>query len=235
MKAKDNATLSTLRLLLSAVKNKQIDVGHELSDAEIQDVIKSQVKQLKDSVTSFSQGGRDEMVASAQAEIQVLEAFLPAQMGEEELTMLLKGVVETSGATTKADMGKVMGAAMKAVNGQADGSRIKKIIETLLPVLIITAVGLVSAHQVSAASLLSAFSNGTEYTQLLLRLFRVLVLWLGIPAITMILTAGFQYTTAGNRDNVHSDSMSKLTQGIFVTIIIAGVFALCTVVLQQLS
>lgn len=72
MKAKDSATLSTLRLLLSAMKNKKIDVQHELSDAEVQDVVKTQVKQLKDSIESFKAGGREDLAVSVQVEIGVL-------------------------------------------------------------------------------------------------------------------------------------------------------------------
>ena len=237
MKAKDNATLSTLRLLLSAIKNKQIDVGHTLSDSEIQDVVKTQVKQLKDAVESFTQGGREDMAQASSAEIQVLEQFLPAQMSEEELVQILKGVVEASGAQSKADIGKVMGPAMQAVAGRADGSRVKTIVQSLLPVLVLMIFGVASVHQdvLAAVPLLDTFKNGTQYTELLLRSFRVLVLWLGIPAITMILTAGFQYTTASYRDNVHSDSLSKLTYGIFATLIVAGLFAFCTIILQQIS
>src|SRR3989338_8870037 len=123
MKAKDSATLSTLRLLISAMMNKKIDVQHELSDAEVQEVVKSQVKQLKDSIESFKAGGREDLATSTQTEIFVLEQYLPAQMGDEELTKIVKEVVEKSGATSKADMGKVMGAAMAAVAGRADGSR----------------------------------------------------------------------------------------------------------------
>ncbi|MBI2473126.1 GatB/YqeY domain-containing protein [Candidatus Uhrbacteria bacterium] len=237
MKAKDNATLSTLRLLLSAIKNKQIDVGHVLSDSEIQDVVKTQVKQLKDAVDSFTQGGREDMAQASAAEIQVLEQFLPAQMSDEELTQILKRVVESSGAQSKADIGKVMGSAMQAVAGRADGSRVKTIVQSLLPVLILVVFGAMSANHetVAAIPLLDTLSNGTQYTELLLRLFRVLVLWLGIPAITMILTGGFEYTTASYRDEVHHHSLSKLTFGVFATLIIAALFAFCTIILQQIQ
>src|SRR3989338_10989034 len=130
-----------------------------------------------------------------------------------------------------------MGPAMQAVAGRADGSRVKTIVQSLLPVVVFIIFGLTSTSQevLAMVPLTNLFSQGTQYTELLLRLFRVLVLWLGIPAITMILTAGFQYTTASYRDNVHSDSLSKLTYGIFATVIVAGLFAFCTIILQQIS
>src|SRR3989338_7659031 len=167
MKAKDNATLSTLRLLLSAIKNKQIDVGHVLSDSEIQDVVKTQVKQLKDAVESFTQGGREDMAQSSAAEIQVLEQFLPAPMSEEELTQILKSVVEASGAQSKTDIGKVMGPAMQAVAGRADGSRVKTIVQSLLPVVVFIIFGLTSTSQevLAMVPLTNLFSQGTQYTE----------------------------------------------------------------------
>jgi len=132
MKNKNNATLSTLRLLRSALKNKQIDVQHELSEEEVIVVIKSQLKQLQDSLDSFSAAGRQESVLQLKAEMSVLGEYLPAQMTDEQLLETVKNVMAQIGPVTKADMGKVMGLAMKAVQGQADGTRVKKIVETLL-------------------------------------------------------------------------------------------------------
>ena len=130
-----------------------------------------------------------------------------------------------------------MGPAMQAVAGRADGSRVKSIVQSLLPILVLVIFGVTSVNQdvLAAVPLLDTLSNGTQYTELLLRLFRVLVLWLGIPAITMILTAGFQYTTASYRDEDHHNSLSKLTFGVFATLIVAALFAFCTIILQQIS
>ena len=132
MKNKDNATLSTLRLLRSALKNKQIDVQHELSEEEVMAVVKSQLKQLQDSLDSFLAAGRQETVSQLKAEMAVLAGYLPAQMSDEALLEAVKVVIQQCGAVTKADMGKVMGLAMKAVQGQADGTRVKKVVETIL-------------------------------------------------------------------------------------------------------
>ena len=236
MKAKDSATLSTLRLLLSALKNKKIDVQHELSDTEVQEVVKAQVKQLKDSIEAFKAGGREDLAVSVQIEIAVLEQYLPAQMGDEELVQVVKEAVEKSGATSKADMGKVMGAAMAAVAGRADGSRVKEIVGSLLASFTLVIVGLSFAQEVYAAiPLVDTFSSGSAYAGFMLRITRVLMLWLGIVAISMILNGGFDYMTASNRDEVHSLSLSKITYGVFATLIIAGLFAFCTLALQQMG
>lgn len=236
MKAKNIATLSTLRLLISAMKNKEIDVQHELSDAEVQNVVKTQVKQLKDSIESFKAGGREDLATSVQAEIVVLEQYLPTQMNDEELARIVKEVVEKSGAISKADMGKAMGAAMAAVAGRADGSRVKKIVGSLLASFVLVVVGMSFSQEASAAiSLIETFSSGSAYVGFLLRITRVLMLWLGIVAITMILSGGFQYMIACNRDEEHTRALTKMTYGILVTMIIAVLFAFCTLVLQKIG
>ena len=132
MKAKNNATLSTLRLLRSALKNKQIELQHELSDEEVLSVIKSQVKQLKDAAVSFEEGGRDDLAKSTQVELVVLEAYMPEEMSEEQLTQIVKEVVEQTGATSKADFGKVMPQVMKKGAGKIDGSIAQSILKSKL-------------------------------------------------------------------------------------------------------
>jgi uncharacterized protein YqeY len=234
MKAKDSATLSTLRLLLSALKNKKIDVQHELSDAEVQDVVKTQVKQLKDSIESFKAGGREDLAMSTQTEIGVLEQYLPAQMSDEELTKVVKEAVEKSGATSKADMGKVMGAAMAAVAGRADGSRVKEIVGKLLPVFLLILGGFLAPHDaLAAADWSQPFMSTDAYANFLLRVTRVLVLWLGIAGIALILEGGFSYMISSDRDNEHEKAIGKMTYGIFGTLIVGAIFAYCTISLQN--
>lgn len=236
MKAKNSATLSTLRLLLSAMKNKKIDVQHELSDAEVTDVVKTQVKQLKDSIESFKMGGREDLATSVQVEIGVLEQYLPAQMSDGELTRIVKDVVEKSGATSKADMGKVMGQAMAAVAGRADGTRVKDIVGSLLTSFVLVVMGLsFSQEAVAAVPLIETFATGPAYFEFMLRVVRVLVLWLGVGAIVLILDGGFLYMRASNRDDDHEKAWGKMTVGVFSTLIVAGLFAFCTLALQQIG
>jgi uncharacterized protein YqeY len=237
MKAKENATLSTLRLLLAAMKNKQIDLMHALSDAEIRDVMKTQVKQLKDSIVSFEAGARADMVASAQAEIVVLEKYLPAQISDEALHAIVVAAIAETGATSKADMGKVMGAAVKAAAGGADGGRVKHLVMQLLPVVVMVVIAsLTASRSVFAAIPLSMddFGLDASFFELGLRLFRVLILWLGVPGITLLLAGGFQYMVASARDAEHVEAWGKIMTGFFGTVVVAGVFAITTVALQRL-
>lgn len=237
MKAKDSATLSTLRLLLSAIKNKKIDLMHELSDAEVQDVIKSQVKQLRDSIISFEQGGRLEMVESAKGEIAVLEKYLPAQMSDEELKALVEKAIAETGVTSKADIGKVMGVAMKASQGKADGLRVKEVVMQLLPVFIMILVGSFFASRPAFAAIPlspSDFGIDASFVELGLRLFRVLILWLGVPATVAILVGGFKYMIASGGDDRQEEALTYFRNGMFVSIVIFLAFSVCTIVLQKI-
>ncbi len=236
MKARDSATLSTLRFLLSAVKNKKIDKQHDLSDAEVEDVIKTQVKQLKDAIVSFEAGARRDMVASAQAEIVVLTRYLPEQMSDEALAAIIKETIVQTGASGKADSGKVMGACVKAVQGKADGARIKAIVTQLLPALVLAVTfGFVEPVLAGSIPMQSGdFGSDESVLEIGLRAVRVLVLWFGIGALTLIISGAFQYMNASYRDDEHTSALGKITQGIFITIIVAGIFAVSTVFLQRL-
>jgi len=240
MKAKNSATLSTLRLLRSAIKNKAIDLRHDLSDDEVQAVVKSQVKQLKDSIESFKEGGRDEMVQDLQVELEVLSAYLPEEMGDEELESVVKGAVEASGASSKAEMGMAMGAAMKAVAGRADGNRVKTIVMKLLPSLALVLVG-TFAHATSALaaipldSELGSMGFSADFMVMGLQALRVIILWFGIAAIVNILNGGFQYMTSSMRDASHEAAMSKITMGLFATVVVAATFSAITIILQQIG
>ena len=237
MKAKDSATLSTLRLLISALKNKKIDVQHELSDAEVTDVVKSQVKQLKDSIESFKAGGREDLAASTQIEVTVLEQYLPAQMSDEELTQVVKGAVEKSGATSKADMGKVMGAAMAAVAGRADGSRVKEMVMRFLPIVVLVVCGTgVMMNPALAAIPLTGERMDTDFVSLAtgLRALRVLVLWIGILGITFILFGGFNYMKASSRDDEHKSALTFITLGVFASVAVFLMFGFSTIILQSI-
>lgn len=132
MKAKDEAKLSVMRLMRTAIKNKQIDVGHELSDEEAQAVVRGMVKQGKDALVDFTAGGRQDLVDKQNIELGILETFLPAAMPAEELEALCRQAVEQSGAKEIKDMGKAMGVAMKLVAGRADGNAVKEVIQKLL-------------------------------------------------------------------------------------------------------
>ena len=131
MKAKNESVLSALRLVRSAIKNKQIDLGHPLTDAEAQAVLKTLVKQYRDALVDFTTAGRTDLMEKQQAEITLLEKYLPAQMSEAEIEVIVQKVITDLQATPK-DMGRVMGTAVKEVAGRADGSLVKAAVEKLL-------------------------------------------------------------------------------------------------------
>ena len=129
MKAKDTVALSVIRALKTAMTNASIEkggLGTPLDDAEVTALIRKQIKQRQDSFTQFSNAGREELAANEAAEIKVLEAYLPAALTNEEITALVEAVVTESGASSKADMGKVMKLAQERAEGRADGKKLSQ-------------------------------------------------------------------------------------------------------------
>ncbi len=132
MKSKNKELLTTIRGVLAAVQGKELEAQKDLTDEEIQQVIKTMVKQANDAKKDFVTAGRDDLIEQSDREIAALEAYLPAQLGDDELADVVKAAVADSGAQSKADMGKAMGAAVAAVAGRADGGRVKDIVMSLL-------------------------------------------------------------------------------------------------------
>lgn len=132
LKAGESHKVGVLRLLITAMKNEQIKLGTELSDEQALKVLAAQAKQRKDSIAAYEQAGRQDLVDQEAAELPIIEAYLPAQMGDDELETIVKAAIEQVGASSPADMGKVMGAAMAKAQGQADGGRVSAMVKRLL-------------------------------------------------------------------------------------------------------
>jgi len=120
MRAKQADRLSTIRMLLAACKQKEVDERIELDDAAVIGIVDKLIKQRKDSVAAFAQGGRSDLVDKETAEIAVLEAYLPQRLCEQQIADEVGRLVVQTGATGPADMGKVMGAAKAQLAGRAD-------------------------------------------------------------------------------------------------------------------
>lgn len=120
MRAKDSERLGTIRLLLAALKQKEVDERVELDDAMVVAIVDKLVKQRKDSVTAFTQGGRTDLADKEAAEIKVLEVYLPQRLGADEIAAEVKAIVAELGAAGPGDMGKVMGAVKARLAGKAD-------------------------------------------------------------------------------------------------------------------
>lgn len=129
MKSKDELALSVLRLVRTALKNRQIELMRELKDEDAHAVLKTMIKQYQDAVSDFQSAGRQDLVERQQKEIDLISTYLPPAMAPEELEKIVKEAVTASGAT---DMGKAMGAAMKAVAGRADGNEVRAIVQRIL-------------------------------------------------------------------------------------------------------
>lgn len=126
------ARLQTIRFLRSALKNAEIDQKAPLTDDQILEIAAKQVKQLRDSIVEFEKGGRQDLVAKAQAEVDVLSEYLPEQMSEAEIRDLARQVIEEVGAQSPKDMGKVMGPLMARTKGRADGKLVNQIVKEIL-------------------------------------------------------------------------------------------------------
>lgn len=132
MKNKDSVTLDTVRMLISSVKNKAIDLGKEIDDADVVATIKSDLKKLKDGLDSFVSAAREDLAEKARVEIAILEKYLPAQMSDGELEAKVKAKLADLGITDVASVGKAMGSIMADLKEYADGSRIKQMVDKLL-------------------------------------------------------------------------------------------------------
>ncbi len=130
--SRDETRVSTLRLLLSEIKNQEIAVGTVLSDEDVILLIRKEAKKRKEASTGFRSGGREDSALKEEAELKVLESYLPAQLPNEELTKIVEEVINEMGASSMADMGKVIGAVMGKVKGQADGGTVSSIVKEKL-------------------------------------------------------------------------------------------------------
>lgn len=124
--------LSVLRLLKSALKYKQIELGRELTDADVLPVIQKEVKQRRESASEFTKGDRAEMAAKELSEAELLTAYLPAQLSDADLAAIIDTVITETGAQSLQDMGKVIGVVMGKTQGQADGARISGLVKLRL-------------------------------------------------------------------------------------------------------
>ena len=129
MRAKDSLALTTLRAVKSAIKNAAIEKGGadaELDDSEATNVIRKQIKQRQDSIEQFNKAGRAELAEQEQAEIAVLEKYLPAALSEEEIASIVEAAIAETGATGRAQMGQVMKIVQEQAAGRADGKTLSQ-------------------------------------------------------------------------------------------------------------
>ena len=133
MRNKDQLRLSVLRMMKSAVKNKEVEKMKPLEEAECVAVLNTLVKQRKDSVEQFRNGGREELAQKEEAEIKIIEEYLPAPASDDEILVAVQEAIQETGAASIKDMGKVMKATMSRLTGKTvDGSRVSQLVKEKL-------------------------------------------------------------------------------------------------------
>ena len=137
MRAKDSERLNTIRLLLAAIKQREVDERIVLDDVAVIAIVDKQIKQRKDSISAFTQANRMDLADKESAELKVMEGYLPARMGADEVAAAIKGMVAGMGtelgrAITPADMGKVMGAVKAQLAGKADMAQVSAAVKAAL-------------------------------------------------------------------------------------------------------
>jgi len=132
LKSGDAVTLSTLRLLLSALHNEEIKVRKELTADEIQKTITTLCKQRNEAIEMFRKGGREELAQKEEAELVVLKRYLPQPLSEAEVAALIRASIDEAGAKGIGDLGKVMKLLMPKVSGRSDGKRVNEMAKSLL-------------------------------------------------------------------------------------------------------
>jgi hypothetical protein len=132
MKGGDKPRLAVIRLILAAVKQREVDERIELDDAQVLAVLDKMVKQRRDSVKQYGDAGRDDLVAQENGEIEIIQEFLPAALGDEEIMSIIEAAIAETGAESMRDMGKVMGIVKPKVQGRADVGKVSGLVKQRL-------------------------------------------------------------------------------------------------------
>jgi uncharacterized protein YqeY len=132
MKAKDKDTLSTIRMVRASIKKVEIDKRTELNDDDVLEILVREIKQRKDSLNEFESAGRTDLAEKEKQEINILTNYLPEQLSEEELRQIVTDAIAKTGATSKKEMGKVMGTVLPHVKGRADSKLVNQLVQQLL-------------------------------------------------------------------------------------------------------
>ncbi len=132
MRARDEQRTSTLRMAMAAAHNQKIARGRDLADDEVVDVLTKQVKQRRESIAMYRDAGREERAAAEEAEAAILAEFLPEQLGEAEIEAMARDAITETGASSPADIGRVMGRLSPQTRGRADGRVVSEVVRRLL-------------------------------------------------------------------------------------------------------
>ncbi len=132
MKNRDKETLNVVRMLKAAVQNEQIELGHDLSANEEIAVMAREYKQRKESLEEFEKAGREDLINQAKNELAIVEKYMPKQLSKDEVTKIVKEVIDELNASSMKNFGQVMGSVMPKVQGQADGKLVNQVVKEQL-------------------------------------------------------------------------------------------------------
>lgn len=132
VRSRDGFRRDTLRLIIAAIDNARIAAQHDLSDDEVLRVLRREARQRKDSIEEYTKGNRSDLVAQEQAELELIESYLPAMLDDDQLRSAAVAVLGEVGASGPGDIGKVMGPLLKRLGDRADGRRVNEIVRELL-------------------------------------------------------------------------------------------------------
>ncbi|MBU1751454.1 MAG: GatB/YqeY domain-containing protein [Chloroflexi bacterium] len=132
MKARDETRKSTLRMVLSAITYAEVEQGGDLDDDQVLQVLRKQADQYREALHDLQQAGRTEALAQQEAELRIVQAYLPAQLGREDIERAAREVIAATGASSLRDLGKVMPPLMSQLRGQADGKLVNQVVRELL-------------------------------------------------------------------------------------------------------
>jgi len=132
MRAKDKPRLATLRLITAAIKQKEVDERIEVDDAQVLTLLDKMCKQRRESISQFEKAGRDDLIAQEVSELEIIQTYLPEQLGEDEIAALIDAAMTATGAASIKDMGKVMGQLKPKLQGRADMGAVSAMIKAKL-------------------------------------------------------------------------------------------------------
>ena len=132
MRAKDKLRLSAIRLLQTAITEKEKSGSGPVSEDDLVALVQKQAKQRRDSIAQYTEAGREDLAQREADELAVIEQYLPPQLSDEDIHQAVQEIVQRTGATSMKDMGRVMGEAMRTLRGQADGKRVQAVVRALL-------------------------------------------------------------------------------------------------------
>ena len=132
MRNKETLRRDVIRSLQAAIKQKEVDGQKELDDGAVLKVLQAEAKKRNESIEAYKSADRDDMVSAEEAELEIIQSYLPKQLSRDELLVIVKAVVEETGATSTKEMGKIMPALMKRVQGKADGKLLNELVREVL-------------------------------------------------------------------------------------------------------